>query len=61
MVAVKQRSTTLDESTAQFGEFSAVVDAFVRATLTIVKQQSRRVREDEGATDSDRSRMEVAL
>jgi hypothetical protein len=61
MVAVEQRSTTLDEDTELSKGFSTVVDAFVRATLTILKQQSRRVRDDEATPDSDRSGMEVAV
>ena len=61
MVAGEQRSTTLDEDTALSKEFGNVVDAFVRATLTILKQQSRRVRENEAATDGARSGMEFAV
>jgi hypothetical protein len=57
MVAVQQRSAILDEDIALSKEFVTAVDAFVRATLAIVKQKSRGVREDEAATD--RSGMEV--
>jgi hypothetical protein len=59
MVAVEQRSTALDEDTALSKEFSTVVDAFVRATFTILKQRSRRVLEDETSTESDRSGTEI--
>lgn len=55
MAAVNQRSADLDEDIAPTKEFVTMVDAFVRATLLIVKQQSRGVREDEAATDRDRS------
>jgi hypothetical protein len=61
MIAGEQRSTTLDEDSVVFREIGNVVDAFVRATLTILKQQSRRVQEHEVATDSARSGMEVAV
>jgi hypothetical protein len=54
MAAVNQRSADLDEDIAPTKEFVRMVDAFVRATLSIVKQQSRVVREDEATTDRDR-------